>query len=693
VNNAGVGGVETYDLTSSSSGPYYVLIYSLSGSDSVQVELLDIGPPTISITSPQDNYNSSSTTVTIQWSSSDIETSITEHEIWIDGSLQYDNIPGTTTQYDIDLTEGTHIVEVKAYDEGGNSASDSITITVDTTAPTVAISSPSDGETLTTSDVTVSWSGDDGSGTGIEHYEVRCYNSTWDSGWINVGKDTSYTFTNLADGSYTVIVEAYDYAGNIGSDNVSFTINTVANVTIESPAEDPDTGEAYIGGDSVALSWSDSGDADHYEIYVNGSYDGSTTGTNYIVSGLSEGVWNITVVSIYASGGTSSDYIIVVVDLTLPTISPSKTTMTANSETTSVTISWSGDDALSGIDHYEIYVGGSWIYLGNSTSYTIDTSAMSDGLYAVYIRAFDKAGWHTQSTIMLIVDKTAPLLSIDYPADGSIFSSGTVTVVWSASDNLIDIAYYEVSSDGTNWINVGRETSYQFSLSDGTYTIYVRAYDESGNYVEATVTITIDTTAPDVTITSPSDGDIITSSSVTVEWTSSATDISYYLVRLDSGLWINVGTSTNYTFTNVGDGIHVVYVMAVDNAGLSTVAHVVFSVSTAGKASNTPLDNSKELVNSISNTATSSEQSDNPAKYVKKVGVITEGEYTGKQRDESRISTPNTIVKADKALREDISIEPMTGFGGEKALIATWRERLFLIYPIILPMVHVKRYR
>jgi len=649
----GLGVEESVSFTASGT-QYYVLIYPASGSGTVDVYFDDMGSPSISITSPQNGYNSSSTTVTITWTSSDVETSIAEHEIWVDGSLAYDNIPGTTTSYDISLTEGTHTVEVRAYDEGGNSASDSITITVDTTAPSVTITSPTDGSTVSTSDVTVEWTGDDGSGTGIEHYEVRCYNTTWDSGWINVGKSTSYTFTGLADGDYTVEVVAYDYAGNAGSDSVSFTVSTQQQgVSIESPTEDPSTGEAYVGSDDVALSWSPDPNADHYEIYVNGSLHGTTTGTNYEIENLGEGVWNITVVAVDAAGNTlSSDYKITVVDLTPPTVSPSRSMDVADSSTTSVTISWSGDDALSGIDHYEVYVDGSWVDVGNSTSYTIDTSSLSDGIYAVYIRAFDKTGHTAQSTMILIVDKVAPSLTIVYPSDGSVLASSAVVISWDASDALLGVEHFEVSTDGSTWISVGRETSYIWSgLTDGTYTFYVRAYDVAGNYVEVNVTFTIDLTAPDVTITSPADGSTVTTSDVTVQWQSSATDIAYYLVRLDSGAWINVGTSTSYTFSGVSDGVHVVCVVAVDNAGNSAMTTSVFIVeaSATGSSVSSSLTQTTKALSALDEEISSS-QSTISTSSVEVAEAVAEQPNTGDIAPKKNVIKITVVIVEDKAV-------------------------------------------
>ena len=93
----------------------------------------------------------------------------------------------------------------------------------------------------------------------------------------------------------------------------------------------------------------------------------------------------------------------------------------------------------------------------------------------------------------------------------------------------------------------------------------------------------IDITAPTILITFPDPGYEARSSSITVEWTSSDdfSGISYYEIRLDGGSWINVGTNTTYTFTELGDGSHTVDIKAVDKAGNAKQETVSFIVNTS----------------------------------------------------------------------------------------------------------------
>ncbi len=192
---------------------------------------VDAIPPTLEITSPSQNDIISTSDVTVSWSGSDSGSGIDHYEIRIDGGTWIN--AGTASQYTFtSVNDGTHTVDVKAVDVAGNNVTDSVSFTVDTTAPTLIITSPANAAVLSNSDVTVSWSGSD-SGSGIDHYEIRIDGGTW----INAGTASQYTFTSVNDGTHTVDVKAVDVAGNNVTDSVSFTVDTTApTLIITSPA-------------------------------------------------------------------------------------------------------------------------------------------------------------------------------------------------------------------------------------------------------------------------------------------------------------------------------------------------------------------------------------------------------------------------------------------------------------------------
>jgi len=81
--------------------------------------------------------------------------------------------------------------------------------TVDIESPILSIIYPYRGEVITSSTVNIYWEGADHA-SGINHYTV-----TTDDGFsINVGLNTSYTFTELDDGQHVARIAAFDNAGN-----------------------------------------------------------------------------------------------------------------------------------------------------------------------------------------------------------------------------------------------------------------------------------------------------------------------------------------------------------------------------------------------------------------------------------------------------------------------------------------------
>ena len=93
------------------------------------------------------------------------------------------------------------------------------------------------------------------------------------------------------------------------------------------------------------------------------------------------------------------------------------------------------------------------------------------------------------------------------------------------------------------------------------------------------ITVCIDVTAPDLTITSPTYGEVIGSSAVEVVWKGNDTlsDIDYYMVKIDGEQWI-VTNTTSVCYSGLSEGQHTIYVRAYNKAGLSTEQSAIFII-------------------------------------------------------------------------------------------------------------------
>lgn len=96
-------------------------------------------------------------------------------------------------------------------------------ITLDTTPPLLQITNPvDDGSQINSSTLEISWNTVD-TGSGLNINLIRLLPDTI---WKNVGTNTSYTFTELNNGSHTVSIMVVDNVGNFQTASVDFTVDT-----------------------------------------------------------------------------------------------------------------------------------------------------------------------------------------------------------------------------------------------------------------------------------------------------------------------------------------------------------------------------------------------------------------------------------------------------------------------------------
>src|SRR5438046_4295589 len=215
-------------------------------SDSVTVTVSngpppDTTPPTVSITSPSSGSTVSGA-VTVTASASD-NVGVAGVQFRLDGS----NLGGedTSSPYSVSwsttgASNGSHTLTARARDAAGNTTTSSaVTVTVfnDTSPPTVSITSPSSGSTVSGS-ITVTASASDNVGRAGVQFKLDGANLG--------GEDTSSPYSvswntaGASNGSHTLTARARDQLGVLWtSDPVTVTVfndTTAPSVSITSPA-------------------------------------------------------------------------------------------------------------------------------------------------------------------------------------------------------------------------------------------------------------------------------------------------------------------------------------------------------------------------------------------------------------------------------------------------------------------------
>ncbi|MCI0558838.1 MAG: chitobiase/beta-hexosaminidase C-terminal domain-containing protein [Nitrososphaera sp.] len=205
----------------------------------------------------------------------------------------------------------------------------------------------------------------------------------------------------------------------------------------------------------------------------------------------------------------------------------------------------------SGIERVQVKVdGGSYftanpISPGDWSSWNITINVASSGNHRITPRATDNEGNQAWGSIYVnvIIDSTAPSLSITNPAGGSTVLPGTLAVNGTASDIGSGVSTLQVRLDGGQYLPATPKAASDWStwtasfnsLTEGDHTIYAKATDRAGNSRESPAVIKIkkptspaDTVAPTVTA-SPAGGLFATSISVTLAAKEPAT--IYYTIN------------------------------------------------------------------------------------------------------------------------------------------------------------------
>ena len=185
---------------------------------------IDKTPPTGTIIINGGDAYTISTSVTLTLTSTDDASGVREVRFSNDGVWDDEpwEVPAATKDWALLSGDGIKTVYVQYVDNAGLvSQSYSATITLDTTSPAIIITSPSPGYEIKSSTITVTWAGSDGTSS-VSHYEIKLD----DYSWINVGINTTYTFTGLGDGTHTLEIKATDNAGLTKEDSLDFVVNT-----------------------------------------------------------------------------------------------------------------------------------------------------------------------------------------------------------------------------------------------------------------------------------------------------------------------------------------------------------------------------------------------------------------------------------------------------------------------------------
>lgn len=463
---------------------------------------------------------------------------------------------------------------------------------IDSHAPTLSITSPTDGQLLAISTIEVSWTGSD-AGSGLAKYEVQLDSA----GWVDKALATSHSFTTVADGSHTIYVRATDNAGLIQTKSVSVTLDTTNATSLVSPLPTYTTTLEFTltvtaadanGIKEVQLWWRYGGTGTFSFFGADDTSPYSFVFNTSLIEG--DGMYEF--YSLAIDGANNNESVPVgndtwtIVDNAPPVLGITSPTAGQTVGTTDVLVNWTGSDQASGIASFKTRVdGGTWADQGSSLYATL--IGLTDGNHTVDVNATDHAGHSRQSSVTFMVDTVAPEVLILSPLNNSAISSASIMLEWSASDAGSGIALLEVTSTGATWVSVDVDsTEYLFNqpsgITEGEHVMGVRATDHGGLVTTATVNTILDRTEPTVTITSPRPDQKMKDSTVTIEWAmlDATSGVSQVRISIDGQAYIPLGVVSSYEITNLDDGVHNITLRVTDKAGNMAETTIEFTVST-----------------------------------------------------------------------------------------------------------------
>ncbi|MBJ7353726.1 MAG: hypothetical protein JHC98_02790 [Thermoleophilaceae bacterium] len=459
------------------------------------------------------------------------------------------------------LTDGPHTITAIAVDTAGNTSppAPDLALVVDTAAPSVAITSPAAAAQVNTDSPAIAFTAEPGSTTRCK-LDTDAYASC----------TSPFAASSLTEGPHTATVEATDGAGNVATAVVTFSVDLT----------DPTaqlTGGPSEGGDSsddTPTFTFTSNEPGTFECSIDGGTFASCS-SPFTLPAMGDGTHSFTIHSVDQAGNESADVTRTwTVDTTAPSApsidTPSDGAVTADS-TPTVTGNPGSAEANSTVTiHIDGTAVGTTTAAGDGSWSFTAPSTLVDNNYAFTAKATDAAGniSPVSATVDIRVDGSDPTAQIT-AKPGALSSDSTPTFGFTADEpgtfecRIDSGAYSACTSPFTT-----------ATLADGPHSFFVRALDASSNVSAAEEwDWTIDTTAPDVTVTSNTPAAGV---SPTFSFASSESGTTYKC-RIDgSGAFTTCSSPFNAPTLSVGS--HTLEVQYTDSAGNTGTRSVNFSV-------------------------------------------------------------------------------------------------------------------
>ena len=510
---------------------------------------VDMTSPTITILSPQNNSKYMDI-IEISWNATD-NSDVDHVKICLDGMIL--GIFGENETISTNLNPGSHEILLIAYDLAGNTGRARVIVyTV-----MVEIIEPGDGANVSLHSIIVEWET-----LYIDNVDIYLNGSLIASEYsangsmeIELSSEGKWNIT-ISDSTekafYDCVFITVDWTPPTVIMDEEEIIRNTTDIEINIDYRDEITGVRRV------------------YLYLNGSLVYTGLSRNIQIN-AEEGKWILNITAEDYAGNANSTSATLIIDLTGPFADLYPQDGQSINDT-SLLISWTTYDELSGIKGVTISIDDKTIYSGTSTEGSVWIN-ITNGEHTIELCVSDRAG-NTERRVSRIYVDAPPFLVVRGIQNNTYINTDTIWISWYLFNGEIveqhaylDSIEIPISTNNTT-----------LSLDEGTHIITIYVIDVSGYEIEENIIITVDLTPPILNILSPENNSIINATIILLDL--EAEDnmaIDTVIICLNGEI---IETNDTSMETRLSEGENIIDISLYDRAGNMDTKRLIIYVDT-----------------------------------------------------------------------------------------------------------------
>ena len=419
--------------------PYYCTFhYTIGMVGSVTVQGAHV-PPSVSITSPANGATfPAGSSITVQASASSTDGTVTRVDFFQNGNLFGS---ATTAPYSATFSGGAPgpyaLTAVATDDQGATSTSAPVNVTIQPTTggPTVAITSPADGQVFPAgTNILIQATASESGGTITQ---VQFFTNNVSIGTVTA-PPYNFLLTNVAAGNYALTARATDNMGASATSpavNISVQSTNGPTVTITSPTN----GQTFPPGTNILIQASaadTTGTITQVQFFTNSVPIGTVTNAPYevLLTSVAAGSYVLTATATDSTGASASSppvSITVGAQTNLPpTVVITEPTNGARfPSNATITVTANANAPGGEISKVEFFLGTNSVGVVLAPPFQVSLSNLRPGTYSLTAKATDNNGRTATSSPVSISVFGAPTVTLTKPATNSVFPIGNNVIL------------------------------------------------------------------------------------------------------------------------------------------------------------------------------------------------------------------------------------------------------------------------